>query len=1680
MHFISLTFLVSDLDLNVYLILLFSGVNSGPSEWTVQSTDFVGLALDPIPNSDEPFNVTVYLTAQETATLDTIAVNQAFSVELQAVADLATVQNGEMNVTEDNPLVLVALADIDLSEVVVINVTGVPAGGWLNIGNLTDPATGKWEVTQAQFIGSGVSSLVFWPPLHWHGNCTLQIGPGTVVELTNQDSTPIPGNTLDVTVLPIPDAPLLEVNSSTALEDATAQIVLAGSLVDPSEAISDYVITGVPLGWSLVPGTESPPGTWTVPFAPEVTVGVTAIPHQSGVFSLSVSLTSSEQSTSDSATTAVAPVVSFTAVADAATLAHPAVISTYENGNVTFDIACTSVDSDGSEVVTLSIIGLPGSSTSSSGAISGTVLLFDSSASSVNITGVSIFLPPYWSGNVSLGTVCWTEEGNGDRKQSNDTMLLSVHSVPTMPSMVLTNSPLGNEDSAIAVTLDIDLVDTDGSETLSTLRLSELHPNATVSPGTRVSSTSWTLSGPSEWSSFAVTPPSFDSTDFSFIAMIDAIESDTLDSISRAISIPISVTAVANPPFVGLVSAGSGPEDTAITAIVDVALVDFDSSETLSVQIHSLPTGSSVQNCVPLSSTSCAFNTTFLPNIVFTPALHDDTDITLVLEAIATEQSNNDEASSMLNVSFEVIAVTDPIIFHSVSIISRENDDVVLPIALVDPDLSEHLYLNISLPPDFVLLPGSLISGSWIAVVTDGSDVVIRPPLYASGVFFVNVTAYSQEQADSALRLDAPFTTITLTIRAGATPPQTSIHHAMGLPNKVIALSVNCSLTDPGEILLPVHITGLPPPFLLSSGVYDTANDTWVVPLAEMHNLTVSHPGPSAAVNITLMGYSFDPRSNTTANSTAIASVQIIDLPATLPPVTKYIASVSVRTLEDTIVALGVLSNLSLAEVSPLLSARLYNVYGTLTCGSLVIPRVWEVLWSDLASCLILPLPFVSQTTQISAVFFVNEAPHLGVYVRLLNFSVEAVANTPLLEVPMEPVVLDQEIHTPLSINSSLVDLDGSEELSLTISSVPACLSFNLGAPHNTTWVIAHLEVGKLSNLTVYALPQCDGAHVVEMSAESMEVSNNDTSSIFANFTLHVLPQSDGADITILDFLTDEDSSVNLDWIAVPVDSDESLEPVALVSGLPGTLSPANEVGSGAFEIDESNWSSVSFTPTHNIYGNFSVSISIRSVSAGLLAYPVPAPLMTTTSFQIVINQVDDLPEGTLTTSEDICQVGLLCSGFSLHISEAIGPINVTVSSADALIILDPSTPSVIDLALTEISSNGATVLLSGGVLEVMSAVQFIRVLREVPSEALSHYPQAMVVFSITDFGLNEPLEFIKSLTGVKKFNQPPQALGLVLEMTEETSQTFSVAEIAVNPENDGMILKEVHCLPSYFCSTSVNNTHVTVSPKLDMFGSSVLRCLVADSFNNTGPIDANVTIANVNDPPVVIAPPVLAFIEDGISGIGVWSIIDVDNETISVTIETTSSDRRRSIPQPTIMVPGGTPEIESSAVTVGTNATSIITLTGKAVDITKCMMNVRVTLPPHSTSTIEVLVSAVDTEYQVHSPGIVTNITAVDDVLVRQWQSVEFQIWSDLTRTLTPAQLGVVDVDGDLDLSSAAVVLISGSDQISAEPMTGGIRFTSAGSWGGSEIVGNYSVCDLNLSCVAVNISIEVRGLFL
>ncbi|WP_460046784.1 retention module-containing protein [Pseudomonas sp. S2_H01] len=237
-----------------------------------------------------------------------------------------------------------------------------------------------------------------------------------------------------------------------------------------------------------------------------------------------------------------------------------------DNAILLSTIKANTTDIDGSETLTLSLKGLPAGSTLTDG-----VHTFSATAgnTSTDITGWNLsalkFTPPSnLSGDIQLTVTATAQDGAAapvSKELNFNVHVIAVADAPT----VTTTTALGAEDSQIHLNIGTALVDTDGSESLNHLTVSNIPLGATLTDGVNSYTSIKTGDGAviiDGWdlSKLTITPPKDFNGQFTLQVSVTSTET-TGQSATTTQPLTVTVTPVNDAPVLDL-NAADGADQT--------------------------------------------------------------------------------------------------------------------------------------------------------------------------------------------------------------------------------------------------------------------------------------------------------------------------------------------------------------------------------------------------------------------------------------------------------------------------------------------------------------------------------------------------------------------------------------------------------------------------------------------------------------------------------------------------------------------------------------------------------------------------------------------------------------------------------------------------------------------------------------------------------------------------------------------------------------------------------------------------------------------------------------------------------------------------------------------------------------------------------------------------------------
>ncbi len=437
------------------------------SSWTLGN-----ITVTPPAHDDAEFTLTVRATATEDNHPTSTAVNTAtINVTVTAVADLPTLTvDSTINGLEDAVIPLdISASSPDPSESQKFTIVGTPTTFTLSHG--TESPDGTWTGIDETMIGF----LTLRGDTNRAGTFTLQV---SVVSEDNDSSTSatVGPQAITVTIAAIADEPTSSATTPVSgNEDTAIALTLAGSLVDTdgSETLT-FQITGMPSTADLSCESNAScndlgSGVWELAASDFSGLTVTQATHVATDFNLSFVATTTESVGGSNVSVTKPIAVTFNDIADTPNLTV-ANQTGDEDTVIPLNITSSLVDTDGSEVLTARISGVPTGATLSAGTDLGGGN-WDVPAASIN----SVSLTPAANNNDDFTlsvTLTATESTGGNAAVANGNITVTVNAVNDAPTVgdetfsLDENSPNGTVVGSLTAT-DIEPVGSEAAQTLA-------------------------------------------------------------------------------------------------------------------------------------------------------------------------------------------------------------------------------------------------------------------------------------------------------------------------------------------------------------------------------------------------------------------------------------------------------------------------------------------------------------------------------------------------------------------------------------------------------------------------------------------------------------------------------------------------------------------------------------------------------------------------------------------------------------------------------------------------------------------------------------------------------------------------------------------------------------------------------------------------------------------------------------------------------------------------------------------------------------------------------------------------------------------------------------------------------------------------------------------------------------
>ncbi|MAO55091.1 MAG: hypothetical protein CMM61_05270, partial [Rhodospirillaceae bacterium] len=872
-----------------------------------------GLTITPAANSDADFNLTITATAQETDP-ETGAVTTATSapvslpVTVDAVADAPTldVDGNVAGVEEDGgPIALdiaSGLTDIDGSESLSITISGVPEGATLSAGTFNE-ATGEWTLETGDLVGLTVT------PAADSGEDFQLTVTATSTEADGGD-TAVQTATIDVSVASQADAPTVETTAASGMEDGGPiglDIDVDAASQDVQGEVVSVTISGVPEGATLSAGTyNETTGDWTVDAADVDGLSVSLPEDFDEDFSLQVSATAQETDPDTGAVTTAtsAPVgldVSVGAVADAPTVSAEDASGVEDGGPIALNIDAAAAAQDiNGEVTSVTISGVPEGATLSTGS-------FDEqtgewTVDAADLDGLSVSLPEDYSEDFSLSVTATAQETDPETgavttaTSAPVSMDVSVAAQVDAPTVEV-SAAAGDEDTAIALTIDPQAAAQDLNGEVTTVTISDIPVGATLTlaSGITFTATEGNTSAdltPAQLEGLTITPLADSADDFSLTVTATAQETDpetgaVTTATSAPASLDVTVQGVADGAQVTDATA-SGTEDTAIPLTIDVTELDTDGSEALSVTLSNIPEGAVLtRNGEPLEVVggSVTLAEGELDGLEITPPADFSGSFDIGVSATTTDEGDVSEAATG-TISVDVAGAADGASLTLGAASGDEDTLIDLPITVDKADASETAEITLSGIPEGAELsntsgPISVVDGIAVLTEADLAGLQIKAPEDSGADFNLEVSVVTTDGESTS----EPTTgTINVGVDAVADVPTLTVGSVSGTEDSAIPLNITAGLNDEdGSEVLSVTLSDVPPGSVLTLGdgssfTATPENTTFLFAGDQLEGLTITPPENSDddfTLNVTATSLDTDPDTGAVTTSSVEGSMNV-------------------------------------------------------------------------------------------------------------------------------------------------------------------------------------------------------------------------------------------------------------------------------------------------------------------------------------------------------------------------------------------------------------------------------------------------------------------------------------------------------------------------------------------------------------------------------------------------------------------------------------------------------------------------------------------------------------------------------------------------------------------------------------------------------------------------------------
>ncbi|ADG93151.1 Hemolysin-type calcium-binding region [Arcobacter nitrofigilis DSM 7299] len=603
------------------------------------------------------------------------------------------------------------------------------------------------------------------------------------------------------------------------------------------------------------------------------------------------------------------------------------------------------------------------------------------------------------------------------------------------------------EDIPIAIDIESDYIDKDGSEILS-IKIENIPDGATLNKGIKDSEGNWHLTKP-ELENLILTPALNDAEDFTMVITARTTENENGDIAEITKELNVVIDAVADNVEIDLTQSLTGIEEIqgsedASIVYLDIAsnFIDTDGSESVHYIVEGLPEGTTLSNGVELETGKWQVQTNQLENLGVFLKENSDKDFKLKISAITTEEENGDQATTVKYIDFKTESVADFAELEANSVKGYQNEYISLDIKskLTDTDGSETLEIIIEQVPDkAVLSKGTKDSdGNWHLKAEELDGLTIRPEFNSLEDMELKIMAITTEAKNGDTEVNTAF--INVNVEKIPSNDCLIINSTEVLEDEVSSLDIQIDRTKlEATDYIYVEIK-IPEELSLNNGKKLNAT-TWKVREDELENLVINTPENYAnSFMVNIVPVIIDINGN--VNRSEIITKLPVDIIPVADETTLEFNDITIN--EDQLVYLNLSSKLTDLDGSETLSVEISGLPddAELNVGK-KIGNVWVIEEQDIELVgFIPPQNYAGELTlQIKAISTDSNNDKYET-VKDMTITIDEVIDAPIINL-VDSYVKDGE--AILTINTSLRDSDGSEDLTIIVDNLPLGATLNQG-----------------------------------------------------------------------------------------------------------------------------------------------------------------------------------------------------------------------------------------------------------------------------------------------------------------------------------------------------------------------------------------------------------------------------------------------------------------------------------------------------------------------------------------------------------------------------------------------------------------------------------------------------------